>query len=64
MLPAIALTAAGFALIHFHVPALVPLFVLAASFAVAYIVTESLWVPFVMHALFNGMNIGLILLTR
>lgn len=62
VIPAIALTAAGFALVHFHVPALAPLFVLAAGFAAAYIVTGSLWVPVVMHALFNGMNVGLILL--
>jgi membrane protease YdiL (CAAX protease family) len=45
------------------VPSIVPLFVLATGFAVGYIVTESLWVPVVMHALFNGMNIGLLLLT-
>ena len=62
VIPAIVLTAACFALMHFHVPALAPLFVLASGFAVAYIVSGSLWVPIVMHALFNGMNIGLILL--
>ena len=62
VIPAIVLTAACFALMHFHVPALVPLFVLASGFAVAYIVSGSLWVPIVMHALFNGMNIGLVLL--
>ncbi len=62
VLPAVMLTAAGFALIHFHVPSFAPLFVLAMGFALAYIVTRSLWVPVVMHALFNGMNIGLLLL--
>lgn len=62
VMPAILLTAACFALIHFHVPSFAPLFVLALGFAVAYIVTQSLWVPVVMHALFNGMNIGLLLL--
>jgi len=62
VIPAIVVTAACFALIHFHLPSFAPLFVLAAGLAVAYIVTESLWVPVVMHALFNGMNIGLLLL--
>lgn len=61
-IPAIVLTALCFALVHFHVPALAPLFVLAVGFALAYIVTGSLWVPIVMHALFNGMNVGLIML--
>ncbi|MBU4198814.1 MAG: CPBP family intramembrane metalloprotease [Verrucomicrobia bacterium] len=64
VLPAMVLTAACFALIHFHVPSIAPLFVLAMGFAAAYIITKSLWVPVVMHALFNGMNIGLLLLAR
>ncbi len=60
--PAVLLTAAGFALIHFHLPALAPLFVLAVGFALAYIATGSLLAPLAMHALFNGMNVGLVLL--
>ncbi len=60
--PAILLTAAFFALAHFHLPSFAPLFVLAIGLAVAYIYTGSLWVPVVIHALFNGLNIGLLLL--
>lgn len=60
--PAVILSSALFALIHFHVPSFFPLFVLAAGFALAYIHTGSLWVPIVMHALFNGMNLSLLLL--
>ena len=62
VIPAVVLTAVCFALMHFHLPALAPLFVLASGFAVAYIVSGSLWVPIIMHVLFNGMNLGLILL--
>jgi len=60
--PAVILSSVLFALIHFHVPSFFPLFVLATGLALAYIYTGSLWVPIMMHALFNGMNLGLLLL--
>lgn len=60
--PAVVLSALLFALIHFHVPSFFPLFVLATGLALAYIYTGSLWVPIVMHALFNGMNLAILLL--
>lgn len=60
--PAVILSSALFALIHFHVPSFFPLFVLAAGLALAYIYTGSLWVPIMMHALFNGMNLAMLLL--
>lgn len=60
--PAVILSSALFALVHLHVPSFFPLFVLAAGLALAYIYTGSLWVPIMMHALFNGMNLGLLLL--
>lgn len=60
--PAVVLSSALFALVHFHVPSFFPLFVLATGLALAYIYTGSLWVPIVMHSLFNGMNLALLLL--
>ncbi|MBI2438138.1 MAG: CPBP family intramembrane metalloprotease, partial [Lentisphaerae bacterium] len=60
--PAVLLSSALFALVHFHLPSFFPLFVLAAGLGLAYIYTGSLLVPIVMHALFNGMNLGLLLL--
>lgn len=53
-----------FSAIHFHVPSLVPLFILATGFSLAYIYTGSLWTPIAMHGLFNGINLGLLLLLR
>jgi membrane protease YdiL (CAAX protease family) len=46
-----------FALIHGHVPAAAPLFVIAVGFSVAYIYSESILVPITMHALFNATNL-------
>ncbi|MCG2661275.1 MAG: CPBP family intramembrane metalloprotease [Kiritimatiellae bacterium] len=60
--PAVILSSALFALIHLHVPSFFPLFVLATGLALAYIYTGSLWVPIMMHALFNGMNLAILLL--
>lgn len=60
--PAVILSSVLFALIHFHVPSFFPLFVLATGLALAYIYTRSLWVPITMHALFNGMNLVILLL--
>lgn len=60
--PAVILSSALFALIHLHVPSFFPLFVLAAGLALAYIYTRSLWVPIMMHALFNGINLAVLLL--
>ncbi|MFA5044224.1 MAG: type II CAAX endopeptidase family protein [Kiritimatiellia bacterium] len=59
---AVALSSALFALIHLHAPSFFPLFVLATGLALAYIYTGSLWTPIVMHALFNGMNLAILLL--
>jgi membrane protease YdiL (CAAX protease family) len=59
---AVAITSLVFALMHGHVPSLAPLFVLAVSFSLAYTLTGSLRVPIVMHAVFNAVNIGNVLL--
>lgn len=48
------LTSLIFACVHRYVGGLVPLFVLAMGFAVAYELTGCLLVPMLMHALFNG----------
>lgn len=49
-----------FAVVHFHVGSLLQLFVLALGFCVAYEVTGCLFVPMVMHSLFNAVSIGVL----
>jgi membrane protease YdiL (CAAX protease family) len=61
---AVVLCAALFAALHAHVPALVPLFVIATAFAVGYLYTGSLLTPIVMHAIFNAVNLTLLYLLR
>jgi membrane protease YdiL (CAAX protease family) len=51
-----------FAVIHLHVPAIAPLFIVALACALAYMYTRSLVVPIVMHASFNALNMGMLLL--
>ena len=46
-----------FALIHFHVPSLVPLFVFSVALSLAYIYTRSIVVPIVMHGIFNAISL-------
>jgi len=46
-----------FALMHFHLPSLVPLFLLSAALCLAYWRTGSLWVGIGMHAIFNAVSI-------
>jgi len=58
--PAIVAVSLVFAVIHFHLPSLVPLFVIAVGFSLAYIYSESILVPIVMHGLFNGVNLVLL----
>jgi membrane protease YdiL (CAAX protease family) len=58
--PAIALTSLLFAAAHLHLPSLPQLFVLAVAFCLAYVATGSLLTPIVMHALFNGVSLGLL----
>lgn len=53
----VLLVSLAFALIHFHVPSLVPLFVLAVGLSLAYIYTGSIMAPVVMHAAFNLVNV-------
>ncbi|MDA0990846.1 MAG: type II CAAX endopeptidase family protein [Verrucomicrobia bacterium] len=54
---AIVIVSLLFALLHFHVASVVPLFLLAICFSVAYCRTGSLLVPIVMHATFNAVSL-------
>ncbi|MBV8377154.1 MAG: CPBP family intramembrane metalloprotease [Verrucomicrobia bacterium] len=56
-LPALAFTSVAFALIHLHVPSLLPLFVLACVLTLAYELSGSLLVPMAMHSLFNAITL-------
>lgn len=60
----IFITSLIFASIHFHLPSLAPLVVVAAGFSIAYLYAGSLWVPIVMHSLFNAVNLALLLVIR
>lgn len=53
-----------FASIHFHLPSLIPLMVVASGFSLAYVYTGSLWVPILMHGIFNGVNLALLMTLR
>ena len=61
-----ALTAVSaiFAVIHQHVPSMGPLFTLALGLGLAYELTGSLLAPIAVHALFNTMNVAVLLYVR
>lgn len=46
-----------FSAVHFHIPALLPLFILAIVLTVAYELSGSLWVPISIHACFNAITL-------
>jgi membrane protease YdiL (CAAX protease family) len=46
-----------FAAMHGHLPALVPLFLLAVALVLVYEKTGSLWAPILMHATFNTVTV-------
>jgi membrane protease YdiL (CAAX protease family) len=56
-LPALVFTGVAFAVIHLHVPSLLPLFLLACVLTLAYELSGSLLVPMAMHALFNAITL-------
>jgi membrane protease YdiL (CAAX protease family) len=56
-LASMVFTAVLFALVHAHIPSLLPLFLLACVFTVAYESSGSLLVPMTMHASFNAVNL-------
>jgi membrane protease YdiL (CAAX protease family) len=53
-----------FALVHFHLPSILPLFVVSFALCLAYLHTNSLVVPIVMHMAFNGVHLILLELLR
>jgi len=55
---AVLASSALFACVHFHLPSVVPLFVLAVLLSMAYLFSGSLTVPVVMHALFNAWSLA------
>jgi len=60
----IFLTSFLFAAIHLHLPSFIPLLIIACGFSLAYLYTKSLWVPVIMHGLFNGVNLSMLLVMR
>ena len=60
--PAAVLSSAIFALVHVDAVASLPLFVLALGLATAYDRSRSLWVPVLMHMLFNAWNLAAMLM--
>jgi len=54
---AVTVSSALFALLHMHVPSLVPLFIFSIALSLAYIHTRSIITPIVMHALFNAISL-------
>ena len=51
------LTSILFALVHLHVPALIPLTLLGLTLCAGYVYTRNLLTPIVMHATLNGLNL-------
>jgi hypothetical protein len=62
--PAVAAVSLFFAAIHFHLPSMMPLFVIAVAFSLAYIHSGSIVVPIVMHGLFNGVNVAMLMMLK
>ena len=52
-----------FAVVHGNLPGIMPLFTLALILTLAYELTGCLWVPILAHALFNLIQVGLMLIT-
>ena len=57
----IALTAAGFAALHAHAGSFASLAIFSIALSLAYVRTGTLWVPILMHALFNAASLSLLL---
>jgi len=61
---ALVIVSAVFALIHWHLPSMAPLFTLGLGLGIAYEITGSLLTPIVVHALFNAANVAMLLYVR
>lgn len=64
LIPAIMALSLFFAAIHNNLSAFIPLFIIAVGFSLGYLYTRSIVTSITMHILFNGMNVGLLLLMR
>jgi membrane protease YdiL (CAAX protease family) len=62
--PALVVVSLVFAAIHFHVPSLLPLFLLGIALGLAYESSGTLLAPIVLHAVFNGTNILMLFYLR
>jgi membrane protease YdiL (CAAX protease family) len=62
--PAVVAVSLFFAAIHFHLPSMMPLFIIAVAFSLAYIHSGSIVVPIVMHGLFNGVNVAMLMILK
>lgn len=54
---AIVMVSLLFAMVHGHLPAMAPLFVVAVGLSLGYICSGTILVPMIMHALFNTVNL-------
>jgi len=63
-LPSLLFTGILFALIHLHLPSLLPLFVLACTLTLAYEFSGTLLVPMGMHSLFNTLSLLVVSFSR
>jgi hypothetical protein len=61
---ALMIVSALFTAIHFHMPSMGPLFMLAIGLGLAYELTGSLLTPITMHVLFNATNVAMVLYVR
>lgn len=61
--PGVLLCSLFFALVHGHTQSFLPLFVFGLGLSVAYIRSRNLLVPIGMHALFNAVNLVVLLLS-
>ena len=57
----IAMTAAGFAALHANTGSFASLAIFSVALSLAYVRTGTLWVPILMHALFNAASLALLL---
>jgi uncharacterized protein len=64
VLPAVILVSVAFSLIHANVAAIAPLFAFACALSLAYVFTGSMMVPIVMHTLFNGVSLVVLLMVK
>lgn len=58
------LVSGSFAMVHFHVPSFLPLFVLGVALVWVYEVTDSLTAPITLHAVFNATNLLMLAYVR